>query len=111
MDKLNILWTTDNKDTVINMISMYSTNAKKQGWWKEVNVIIWGPSAKLVGEDAEIQNEVRKMLEAGVTIEACRACSDNHGVSEILENLNLDVKYMGEPLTAYLKNDEKMLTI
>ena len=41
-DKLNILWTTDNKDTIFNMLSMYTLNSKKRGWWKEVNVILWG---------------------------------------------------------------------
>lgn len=111
MDKLNILWTTTNKDTIFNMISMYSTNAIKQGWWKDVNVIIWGGSAKLVGEDTEIQAVVREMQNAGVSIEACRSCSDQYGVTETLEKMGLNVKYMGEPLTAYLKRDEKILTM
>lgn len=26
-NKLNILWTTDNKDTVFNMLSMYAINS------------------------------------------------------------------------------------
>ena len=56
--KLNILWTTTNKDTIINMISMYSVNAIKYGWWNEVNIIVWGGSAKLINEDKEIQEEV-----------------------------------------------------
>ncbi len=31
-DKLNILWTTDNKDTIFNMLAMYTLNSKKRGW-------------------------------------------------------------------------------
>ena len=46
-DKLNILWTTDNKDTIFNMLAMYTLNSKKRGWWQEVNVILWGASVKL----------------------------------------------------------------
>lgn len=111
MDKLNILWTTTNKETVINMISMYSTNALSQGWWKNVNIIVWGGSAKLIAEDAQIQDEVNKMLKAGVTIEACRACSDGYGVTDNLEKLGLDVKYMGEPLTTYIKGGENILSL
>ena len=38
-DKLNILWTTDNKDTIFNMLSMYVINSKNRGWWKHINVI------------------------------------------------------------------------
>ncbi|WP_221932550.1 hypothetical protein [Carboxylicivirga sp. M1479] len=49
MDKINILWTTTNRDTISKMISMYSVNAVKHGWWDTVNVIIWGASAQLVG--------------------------------------------------------------
>ena len=33
-DKLNILWTTDNKDTIFNMLSMYAINSVNRGWWK-----------------------------------------------------------------------------
>ena len=29
-DKLNILWTTDNKDTIFNMLAMYTLNSKKE---------------------------------------------------------------------------------
>ena len=43
-----------------------------------------------------------KMLKAGVSIEACLACSDGYGVTDTLEQLGLDVKYMGEPLTDYI---------
>jgi len=53
-EKLNILWTTANKETVINMIAMYSSASLKYEWWSEVNVIIWGASAKLIKEDVEI---------------------------------------------------------
>jgi len=31
-DRINILWTTDNKDTVFNMIIMYATNAITCNW-------------------------------------------------------------------------------
>lgn len=111
MDKLNILWTTTNKDTIFNMISMYAINSIKYEWWKKVNVIIWGGSAKLIGEDTQIQGEVLEMINAGVNIEACKACSDQFGVSERLEKLGVTVKYMGEPLTQYLKNNEKVLCL
>lgn len=111
MDKLNILWTSTNKDTIVNMISMYSVTAMQRGWWNEINIIVWGASAKLIGEDKEIQDEVNKMLNAGVKIEACLACSERFGVTETLANLGIDMKYMGEPLTQYLKNDEKVLTL
>jgi hypothetical protein len=111
MDKLNILWTTDNKDTVLQMLVMYATNSRLNGWWQEVNVIIWGASAKLVGTDIQIQTEVLEMLNHGITIEACKACTDNLGVTDKLIELGVNVRYMGEALTAYIKSGEKILTI
>lgn len=111
MEKLNILWTTDNKDTVFNMLSMYASNSVKYNWWDKVNVIIWGASAKLVGNDTQVQTEVMEMIARGVTVEACKSCSDNLGVSEKLIQLGVTVRYMGEALTGYLKSGEKIITI
>lgn len=111
MDKLNILWTTTDKETVSNLISMYSINTLTNGLWDEMNIIVWGASSKLIGEDKDVQAEVRKMIAAGVKIEGCLACSDILGVTEILRSLGIDLKYMGEPFTKYLKNDEKMITV
>ena len=78
MNKLNILWTTDNKETVQHMLVMYAINSKANGWWDEVTIIIWGASAKLAGTDAEVQADIREMLENGITIEACKACTEIH---------------------------------
>jgi hypothetical protein len=111
MDKINILWTTDNKDTVFNMISMYAINSKIEEWWQEVNIIIWGASAKLVGSDTQIQTEIIEMINQGIQIEACKDCCDNFGVSKKLTKLGINVRYMGKPLTDYIKSGEKILTI
>ncbi len=111
MDKLNILWTSNDKDTFFNMLSMYSINSKKRGWWKNVNVIIWGASIKLSGNDTQIQSELMEMLHAGITVEACQDCAENFGVKETLEKLGVNVHYMGIPMTEYLKNGEKILSI
>lgn len=111
MEKLNILWTTDNKDTVFNMLVMYSINSRKNDWWDKVNVIIWGASAKLAGNDPQVQTEILEMINAGVTIEACKDCADNYNVTESLEKLGINVRYMGFPLTEYIKNNEKLISI
>ncbi len=111
MDKLNILWITVNKDTIFNMLSTYAINSKTNDWWKEVNVIIWGASAKLVGTDTQVQVEVAEMIHKGVQMEACKDCCDNFGVTEKLTQLGVNVRYMGKPFTDYIKAGEKILTI
>jgi len=111
MEKINILWTTTNRDTITNMIKMYAMNAQPKGWWDEVNVIIWGASAKLIHESVEVQAEVRDMIEHGVHVEACQACAEKYGAVDLLKALGAEVKFMGQPLTEYIKKGEPLLTL
>ncbi|MFZ5647696.1 MAG: DsrE family protein [Bacillota bacterium] len=41
---------------------------------------------------------------------ACKACTDSYGVSEKLEELGIEVKYMGQPLTKLLKEGYRIIT-
>jgi len=110
MDRLHILWTSSDKETFKNMIAMYSLNSLKNNWWDEVDLIIWGGSTKLAGEDEEVQEEIKKMIAAGVIIEACKACADRYKLSQILEALGVEVKYMSK-LTGIIKRKEHLITI
>ncbi|MGQ1788420.1 DsrE family protein [Saccharicrinis sp. GN24d3] len=110
MDKLNILWTSNDKDTFMNMVAMYSGNSIKSGWWNEVNIIIWGGSTRLAGSDEEVQKELQKLMETGVTVEACKACADKMKLSDTLKDLGITVKYMSK-LTGIIKKNEKLITI
>ncbi len=111
MEKVNILWTNAHPDLAQTMVFMYAINAKKQGWFDEVDIIIWGPTAKLVAEDESVQDEIRKAQEAGVKVFACSSCASMYGVVEKLQALGLEVRGMGTPLTQILKSNEKLITI
>ena len=102
-NKLAVLWTSGDVDVAEKMCFMYTYNAKKQGWFDEVVLIVWGPSAKLLSENKNLQDYVKKMKEAGVVVEACVACARMYGVDEDLAEMGIDVKGMGTPLTKYLK--------
>ncbi len=108
-DRLVMLWTSGDRGVAMNMVFMYSLNAKLSGWWQDVTLIVWGPSAKLLSEDAELQAELGKMKKAGVVLEACIACSDRYGVTGKLRELGVDVKGMGKPLTEYIKEGRRVL--
>jgi hypothetical protein len=109
-DTLVVVWSSGDREVALKMVFMYTLNAKLKGWWDEVIFIVWGPSARLLSEDEELREQIGRMREAGIVLEACKKCSDLLGVSESLESLHIDVKYMGEPLTAYLKTGMKVLT-
>ena len=108
---LHILWTNDNVITAEKMVFMYAINAKRRGWWENVTLIVWGATAKLVAENERIQDLIAEARENGIYVTACKACSDQLGVSEILEAHDIEVQYLGVALTNVLKNDEKLLTI
>ncbi len=110
-DKLAVLWTSADREVALKMVFMYTYNSKLKGWWDDVTLIIWGPSSKLLSSDIELQDYVKKAQEAGVKFQACKACSDMYGVTENLKRLDIEVIYMGEPLTNYLKNGWKVLTL
>lgn len=110
-DHLYILWTSADVETFNEMVFMYAFNAKKKGWWEEITVVIWGASARLAGNDEEVQLKIKELIGGGVKVEACKACADDLGVSALLEGLGVEVKYWGQPLTKVLKSGAKLITI
>ncbi len=88
----------------------YAYNAKKQGWMDEVRVILWGPTEEIAANNQEFQEQVRLLLDADIEVIACKACSDNYGVSDKLEKIGISVHYVGTLITQMLKEDWKQLT-
>lgn len=110
-DRLLVLWTSGDREVALKMAFMYALNSKLKGWWNEVRLLVWGPSAKLLSGDIELQDYVKRMNEAGVQIMACRACSDSYGVSETIAALGIEVVYAGEPLTSFIKEGWHIITV
>ncbi|MGM0602535.1 MAG: DsrE family protein [Bacillota bacterium] len=110
-NNLAVLWTSGDIEVAKKMVFMYVFNAKKQNWFENVTFIVWGPSSRLLSENKSLQEEIKKFIKVDIKVEACKACSDEYGVSEKLEDLGIEVKYMGKPLSDYLKDDMKVLTI
>jgi hypothetical protein len=109
-DKLVVVWTSDDPYVAERVALMYTHAAKTQGWFTDVTLIIWGPSAKLTSENLKIQEKLKAMQNDGVVIEACIACATAYNVVDDLKKLGFDVKGMGKPLTDYLKSGAKVLT-
>jgi hypothetical protein len=109
-DKLVVVWTSDDPYVAERVALMYTHAAKTAGWFSEVTLIIWGPSAKLTAENLKIQEKLKAMQKDGVVIEACIACATAYGIVDDLKKLDFDVKAMGKPLSDYLKSGAKVLT-
>lgn len=109
-DKLVVVWTSDDPYVAERVALMYTHAAKRNKWFKDVTLIIWGPSAKLIAENSKLQKKLKEMVADGIVVEACSACSDAYSVTKILKELGYDPKPMGVPLTNYLKSNAKVLT-
>ena len=110
IQQLAVVWTSSDPEVAEKVCFMYTHNARLQGWFDEVVLIVWGPSAKLLSEDKDLQERVKKMIADGVKVEACIACANMYGIANQLKALGIDVKGMGPVLSAYLKEYWKVLT-
>lgn len=110
-DDLTILWTTGEAITAEKMVLMYALNSKLNGWWDNVTLVIWGASARLISENVSVHEKLQNCMDAGVKVEACKACAEQLCVTEQLVKLGVDVKYYGEPLTKILKSSGHLITI
>jgi len=110
-DKLAILWTNADPITAELMVFLYAENAVLRGWWNEVEIIVWGATAKLVAENKKISSKLQSMQDNGVTVNCCLACANELGVADDLSALGFELSLMGEPLTELIKRDIKVLSI
>jgi hypothetical protein len=110
-DKLFVLWTSADREVALHMAFMYTLNAKMREWFGVVALVVWGPSAKLLAQDEELQYHIRKMIDVGVEVFACKACADTYGITAELTALGIDVKYMGQPMTEMLKCGWKTISV
>jgi hypothetical protein len=102
--KLMVLWTSADPDVADKVCLMYTHAAKNYGWFADVQLVVWGPSQRLLVGDPTIQAKVQQMQEDGVVVEACVACARKLGLVDQIEALGYEVKGMGVPLTEALKD-------
>ncbi len=80
---------------------MYATNAQKNKWVDEVKVIFFGPFENLICEDEEVAQAASHLLDYQTPI-ACKFLSDRDDISGKLEDLGVNVDYVGSLISAYI---------
>lgn len=109
-EKLVVVWTSGDREVALKMVFMYTYNAQKNAWWDDITLVVWGPSAKLLTEDKELQEYVARIKDVGVEVRACKGCADQYGISDQLEELGIPVLYIGKELSDYVQEGRKILT-
>jgi hypothetical protein len=80
---------------------MYATNAQKKKWVDDVKVIFFGPFENLMCEDEEVAQAASGLLDYQTPI-ACKFLSDRDNISSKLEELGVNVDYVGSLISGYI---------
>lgn len=110
MDKLLIVWSSGELEVAKKLVLLYGSVILPRGYWDEAHLMVWGPSAKLLAENTELQAMVAQVIESGVKASVCVVCSDDYGVTEQLRSMGISPTHTGEFLTQALKSDWKVVT-
>lgn len=108
--RLAVVWTSGDPEVAHRVCLMYTHAARRAKWFDEVTLVVWGPSARLLAADKDLQAKVQSMKADGIMVRACVVCADSYGVTEKLRSLGFTVEPMGKPLTDFLKDGWKVLT-
>ena len=89
MNKLLIVWSTAEIEVAKKMVLLYGSVILPRGYWDKAHIMIWGPSAKLLAENEELQKMVAKVKDTGVELSCCVVCSDEYRVTEKLVSMGV----------------------
>ncbi len=110
MQKLLIVWSTEEIEVAKKMVLLYGSVILERGYWDAAHLMVWGPSARALAQNSELQQMLKTVQESGVETSVCVVCSDDYGVSETLAALGVKPIHTGELLTEALQNDWKVIT-
>ena len=91
--KVMVIVSTAEKKKALTGI-MYAVNAQKNKWVDDIKVIFFGPFENLMCEDEDVVQAASQLLDYQTPI-ACKFLSDRDGISNKLEELGVNVDYVG----------------
>ncbi|MFP4186158.1 MAG: hypothetical protein ACLFSM_08105 [Thermoplasmata archaeon] len=99
--KLLIVLSTGEREKALTGM-MYAKNAIEQKWIEEIQVIFFGPIENLMVKDEEIREYAEAIADQTECI-ACKYLSDRDNISEDIEELGMDVDYVGSIISDYIR--------
>ena len=109
--ELLIVWSSGEVEVAKKLVLLYSSVMLERKYWDEATIMIWGPSALVLAQNKEIQEQMKTVRDSGVSFNACVVCTDDYGVSESLRELGVELIHTGEMLTEALQSDNiKVIT-
>ena len=59
MNKLLIVWSTEEIEVAKKMVLLYGSVILPRAYWDEAHLMIWGPSARVLAENRELQQMLK----------------------------------------------------
>ena len=110
-NKLLIVWSSGEVEVAKKLVLLYGSVMLERKYWDEATIMIWGPSAKLLAQNTDLQEQFKVVQKSGVKFNACVVCTDDYGISNELRDLGVELIHTGEMLTEALQSDEiKVIT-
>jgi hypothetical protein len=100
-EKLLAIIATGDKEKALTGL-MYTKNAIKLDWLKDIKVVYFGPSEKLMVEDSQVRDEALDLASLGECF-ACKAISDRENISDKVDEMGIKVEYVGSIISEYIK--------
>ena len=97
---LVVIATGDKKKALAGL--MYARNVSKHKWLDAVKVVFFGPSERLAAHDDEVAWFIKEISDENQCF-ACKAISDQDGVSEKLAEAGVKVEYVGKIVSNAIK--------
>ncbi|MFT5661919.1 MAG: hypothetical protein ACI9TV_002567 [Sulfurimonas sp.] len=104
-NELLIVWSSGEVEVARKLVLLYGSVMLERKYWDEATIMIWGPSAKLLAQDEQLQEQFKVVQKSGVKFNACVVCTDDYGVSDTLRELGVALIHTGEMLTEALQSD------
>lgn len=82
---------------------VYAKNACAHNWLDEVKIVFFGPAETLIVEDEELSRLARETARECECL-ACKAISDKEGISNQIEELGVNVEYVGSITSNLIKD-------
>ena len=109
-DELYVLWTSGELDVAMKVVLRYIENVLTKETWKEIDLLIWGPSVKLAAEDDSVKVKLENLMKKGLKAEACIVCAEEYGVSDTLKSMGVRLEMTADTVTEIIKKQKPLIS-
>jgi|GEM_PF-200985 len=101
---LLVIWSSDNREVAMQTCMTYLERAVENKWFNGTTLIIWGPSAKLLANDKELQARIELLIDMGAKVLASAESASSYGVTKNLKELGIEVQPMEAPFSDVIRS-------